>query len=207
MLSLDHQDSTRETLLIIVIIIVLIVFSGPIYMYIRARQVVTVDVQALSLSEILEIGTKASIPALRRVEKNVQVFTDPQLPGVVGWNARNGHVIASYYAMPIEDGAGYRVAATARPQALFRTFSMRGLEQAMSSKRPNGAAEYLGGVVGSWLGQKLWLWSHARKVLFRRWRTFSALKRADQGKLAALTAAPTAVAGLSTETGADAPGV
>ncbi len=189
--------------MIIVVIIVLIVFSGPIYMYIRARQVVTVDVQALSLNEILEISTKASIPALRTVERNVGVFTDPELPGVVGWNARNGHVIVSYYAVPLADGTGYRVAATARPQALFRTFSMRGLEQAMSSKRPNGGSEYLGGVVGSWLGQKIWLWSHARKVLFRRWRAFSALKRADQRRLAALTAQPAAVAGLSSESGAN----
>jgi hypothetical protein len=196
----------REDLLIIVVIIVLIVFSGPIYMYIRARQVVSVDVQALSLNEILEIGTKTSIPALRSVERNVQVFTDPKLPGVVGWNARNGHVICSYYAVPLTDGTGFRVAATARPQALGRTFSMRGLEQAMSSRRPNGGSEYLGGVVGSWLGQKIWLWSHARKVLFRRMRTFSALKRADQGKLAVLAPQAAAVAGLSPESGAGANG-
>ena len=192
--------------MIIIVLIVVILFSGPIYMYIRARQVVTVDVQALGLNEILDIGTKASIPALRTVERNVQVFKDPEIPGVAAWNARNGHVITSYYAVPLPDGTGYRVAATARPQALFRTFSMRGLELAMNSGMKNGGSYYVGGVLGSWLGQKIWLWSHARKVVFRRWRTFGALGRADQGKLAVLTTQHAPMTGLSPESGAGANG-
>ncbi len=192
--------------MIIIVLIVLIVFGGPIYLYIRARQVVTVDVQALGLNEILDIGTKASIPALRTVERNVQVWRDPELPGVAAWNARNGHVLTYYYALPLPDGTGYRVAATARPQALFRTFSMRDLELAINSGMKNGGSYYVGGVLGSWLGQKIWLWSHARKVVYHRWRTFGALRQADQGKLASPTPQPAPINGLSPESGTSANG-
>lgn len=173
--------------MIAVIIIVLVVFSGPVYMYIRAGQVVSIDVQALDLDEIVEIGTKTSESALRRLGGRSQAFPIPKMPGSVGWQAQNGRVLVSYLAMPLPGGAGYRVGATARPEALFRTFSIQGLEQAMLTRREGAVGYYIGSVVGSWLGQKIWLWSHARKVLYRRWRTLGALKRADAQKVAALT--------------------
>jgi hypothetical protein len=174
-------------MIIVVVIIVLVVFSGPIYMYIRARQAVTVDVRALTIDEIIEIGTKTSESALRRIRGRADVFSIPDVPGGVAWHARNGHVYATYLAVPFPDGTGYRVAASVRVQALVKMFSVRDAERA-SKAHPHGVAEYVGGQVGSWLGQKIWLWSNARKVLFRRWQTFAALKRADARKLAAMSA-------------------
>jgi hypothetical protein len=97
--------------LVLVIIVLLLVFSGPVYMYIRARQVVSIDVRALTLDEIVGIGTKKSESAFRRVRGRAKVFQSPDLPGGVGWSARNGHVWTTYVVVPLPDGAGYRVGA------------------------------------------------------------------------------------------------
>jgi hypothetical protein len=81
----------------------------------------------------------------------------------------------------MEDGSGYRIGAAALQRNIFKMFSLHELEMA-HLRKPHGASEYIGYQIGSWLGQRLWLWSHARKVLYHRWRTLGALKRADERK-------------------------
>jgi len=180
--------------LIAVIIILILVFSGPVYMYIHARQVVSIDVHALTLDDIIDIGTKNSESAFRRVRGRAKVFQSPDLAGGVGWSARNGHVWTTYVAVPLPKKAGYRVGAGVQVDKIYKMFSLQDMQLVSDVGRAvgyqHGASYYVGGQVGSWVGQKIWLWSHARKVLFRRWRTFSELKKADARKAAALTAKP-----------------
>jgi len=180
--------------LIAVIIILLLVFSGPVYMYIRARQVVSVDVHALTSGEIIDIGTKNSESAFRSIRGKAQLFQPPDLPGGVGWGARNGHVWTTYVAVPLPNEAGYRVGAGVQADRIYKMFSVQDMLRASDAGRrsgnQHGAASYVGGQFGTWLGQKIWLWSHARKVLFRRWRTFSELKKADARKAVGPTARP-----------------
>jgi hypothetical protein len=180
--------------LVLVIIILLLVLSGPVYMYIRARQVVSIEVRGLTLDEIIDIGTKKSESALRRVRGRANVFQSPNLPGGVGWSAHNGHVWTTYVAVPLPDGAGYRVGAGVQVDKIYRMFSLQDMQRASAVGRAVGdqhaVAGYVGAQVGTWVGQKIWLWSHARKVLFHRWQTFSELEQADARKMGAPTARP-----------------
>jgi hypothetical protein len=175
--------------LVILIIVLLLLLSGPVYMYIRARQVISVDVRALTLDEIVDIGTKNSESAIRRMRGRANVFQSPNLPGGVGWSARNGHVWTTYVAVPLPGGAGYRVGAGVQVDKIYKMFSLQDMQLASDVGRAVGdqhaVAGYVGAQVGSWVGQKIWLWSHARKVLLHRWRTFSELKRADARKTGA----------------------
>jgi hypothetical protein len=164
---------------ILLIIILIVIFAVPVAMYIRARQVVSVDVHGLALDEIVDIGTKSSEAAFRRVRGRAQVTAVPDLPGAVTWSARNGRVYTTYLVVPREDGSGYRIGAAALQSNIFKMFSIREMEAAHLAM-PNGAATYVGAQFGTWLGQRLWLWSSARVVLYRRWRTLGALKRAGE---------------------------
>jgi hypothetical protein len=123
----------------LIIVIVLVMFSLPLYLYIRARQAASVDVRALDLDEIVEIGTRTSESALRRVRGRARVFAVPDLPGSVVWQARNGRVYVTYAVFPL------RVGASARPEPLVGLFSVRDRELAMTSGRPHGLAEHIGG--------------------------------------------------------------
>jgi len=181
----------------VIFIFFLLVLCGPVYMYIRARQAISIDVHALTPDEIIDIGTKNSESAFRRMRGRAQVFQAADLPGGVGWCARNGHVWTTYVAVPLPDKAGYRICAGVQLDKIYRTFSLQAMQLESSIGRAvgyqYGASSYVGGQVGTWLGQKIWLWSHARKVLFRRWRTFSELSKADAGKAAALNPEPYSV--------------
>jgi hypothetical protein len=179
-------------LIVVIIIILILVLAGPVYMYVHARQVVSIDVRALTLDEILDIGTKNSESAFRRMRGRAKIFHSPDLAGGVVWAARNGHVYTTYMAMPLSGNAGYRIGAGVQVDKIYQMFSLQEMQLASNIGRAvgweHGAAYYAGGQVGSWLGQKIWLWSHARKVLFRRWRTFSELKKADARRAAILPA-------------------
>jgi hypothetical protein len=170
--------------LIVLIVILIVLLSGPVYMYIRARKIITIELHSLPLDEIVDIGTKNSESALRRVRGRAKVFESPNLPGGVGWSAHNGHVWTTYVAMPLPDGAGYRVGAGVQMNKLYEMFSLRDMQTVSDVGRAfgyqHGGSYYVGAQVGTWFGQKIWLWSHARKVLVHRWRTFNALKKADE---------------------------
>jgi hypothetical protein len=175
--------------MIVLIVILILLLSGPVYMYIRARQVVTIELHALPLDEIVDIGTKNSESAFRRIRGRAEVFDSRDLPGGVGWSAHNGRVWTTYVAMPLPDGAGYRVGAGVGMAKLYQMFSLRDMQRMSDAGRAvgyqHGGSYYVGAQVGTWFGQKIWLWSHARKVLYHRWRTFSALKSADARKAVA----------------------
>jgi len=169
--------------LITVLIVVIVLLALPVTMYIRARHVVSIDVRGLTLDEITDIGTKSSESAVRRLRGRAQVSTVPDLAAAVTWNARNGRVYTTYLVVPAADGSGYRIGAAALQSNIFKMFSIREMEAAHRSQS-HGMSEYVGYQVGSWVGQRIWLWSYARVVLYRRWRTLGALKRADERKTA-----------------------
>jgi hypothetical protein len=174
--------------LFVLIIVLIVLLAGPVYMYIRARRVVTVDVHALTLDEIVDLGTKNSESAIRRVRGRAKVFQSQELPGGVGWSAHNGHVWTTYVVAPLPDGAGYRIGAGVQMDKLYKMFSLTEMQITSDVFRAhgydNGGSYYVGAQVGTWVGQKLWLWSHARKVLYHRWLTFGALQKADARKAA-----------------------
>jgi hypothetical protein len=181
--------------MVVIIIIVVILLAIPVAMYVRARQVVSIDVHSLTLDEIVETGTKTSESAIRRLRGRAQVENIPGMAGAVAWQARNSRVYTMYAAVPLESGTGYRVGAgVGKADKLYKMFSITDMEAAHRAGRrrgdDHGAAGYVGGQMGTWLGQKLWLWSSSRTVLYRRWRTLGALKRADERKMAVVAPGP-----------------
>jgi hypothetical protein len=154
----------------LILVIILIILVAPIAMLkllgMRAQKFVYIDVGDLSMEQIVNIGTKASETAWRRLRGRAPTYT--LADGSVLWNAKcnGGHMTFLVKALP--DGSGFRVGAhSLRP----RDIHMYGVADLTTDY---GRTKFF-------LYRLLWMMGiphNPRALLFRRWRGLNAIKRA-----------------------------
>ncbi|HEX3961179.1 MAG TPA: hypothetical protein VHZ03_31930 [Trebonia sp.] len=143
-----------------------------------AQRMVYIEVHGLTLEQVIDIGTKASESAFRRLRGRAKVFNFRD--GSVGWNARCAGGAITYIVTPLEDGSGFRVGAAALAQKAIKMYGVADL-----------STDY--GRTKFFLYRIMWAMGiphNPRALLWRRWRGLNAIKRRGTPIQAAPQAAP-----------------
>jgi hypothetical protein len=154
----------------LIIVIFLIILVVPIAMLkllgMRAQKFIYIDVGGLSMEQIVDIGTKASETALRRLRGRAQTYTLDD--GGVLWNAKCNGGYVTFVVKPLADGSGFRVGAHSPRPKDIKMYGVADL-----------TTDY--GRTKFFLYRLLWMMGiphNPRALLFRRWRGLNAIKRA-----------------------------
>jgi hypothetical protein len=100
--------------MIIFLLLLLVALGLPLgyhrYMGVRAMTPVSIDVNGLTLEQIVDIGTKASTPALKRLAGRPQSYQTPE--GEVGWDVGGSGGVMTFLIRALPSG-GFRVTGRA----------------------------------------------------------------------------------------------
>jgi hypothetical protein len=131
-----------------------------------AQRMVYIEVHGLTLEQVIDVGTKASESAFRRLRGRAKVFTFHD--GSVGWNARCAGGAITFIVTPLEDGSGgFRVGAAALAQKAIKMYGVADL-----------STDY--GRTKFFFYRMMWAMGiphNPRALLWRRWRGLNAIKR------------------------------
>jgi hypothetical protein len=137
------------------------------WMGVRAMTAVSIEVSGLTVEQIVDIGTKASTPAMKRLLGRPQVYQTPE--GEVGWDVGGRGGVMSFLIQPLSSG-GFRV--TGRATEVTTAHAPGGI----NLETTFGRAKFWSLLIC----RILHIPHYARQLLRRRRRAFSAIGRAGQ---------------------------
>jgi len=157
--------------MIFIIVLLLVVALGlgyHRYMGVRAMAYRSIDVSGLTQDQIIDIGVRASTPAIKRMLARPQPYRTPE--GDLAWSVGGRGGVMTFRVQPLPEGRGFRVGGAATE---IRTAHMPG---AADLKTDWGRAKHL----TNWMCYVLHIPHNARQLLRRRRRAFHAIGRAGQ---------------------------
>lgn len=153
---------------IVIFLVFVVVFIGALKLLgTYAMNTVSIVVNGLSMEQIVDIGTKRSESALRRLRGRAKVYQATDGSGSVYWNAKCGGGSVTFMVTPLVDGS-FDVSAAATSMKLVKKYGGFDL-----------TSDY--GRTHFWLYALLWKFGiphNPRALLFCRWRGLHAIKRA-----------------------------
>jgi hypothetical protein len=137
------------------------------YIGVRAMTAVSVEISGLTLEQIVDIGAKASTPAVKRLLGRPQTFQTPD--GEVGWNVGGSGGVMTFLVEALPSG-GFRI--TGRATGVVTAHVPGGINPDTAF----GRAKFMTLLIC----KLLHIPHNARQLLRRRRRAFNALARAGK---------------------------
>lgn len=172
----------------IILVVLIALFVGELaflrYLGVRAMRPSGVEVRALSLEQIIAVGTKVSNSRVKRI------FTKPkpqQMPdGSVAWPIRSkaGEMLV---VVGPRAGGGYEVMAAATKVMASRVPGYADPETSWGRNK----------ILTNWICAVLGIPHNARKLLWQRHRVMKAITKAETGALARSASADPASSGAA----------